>query len=89
MNGKPDILPGEFWRLVGRLVPGDVDHVMMYVGPGGRCIEAGSRGVIAFDMPDSKSTIDVPITDDQKPKIEEGKEVSYLSVMGRTKLDVR
>jgi len=53
MNGKPDILPGEFWRLVGRLIPGDVDHVVMYVGPGGRCVEAGSRGVIAFDMPDS------------------------------------
>jgi hypothetical protein len=53
-NGKPDILPGEFWRLVGRLIPGDVDHVIMYVGPGGRCIEAGSRGVIAFDMPDTK-----------------------------------
>ena len=51
-NGKPDILPGEFWRLVGRLVPGDVDHVAMYVGPGGRCVEAGSRGVITFDMPD-------------------------------------
>jgi hypothetical protein len=53
MNGKPDILPGEFWRLVGRLVPGDVDHVVMYIGPEGRCIEAGSRGVITFDMPDS------------------------------------
>src|SRR5512138_301493 len=51
MNGKPDILPGEFWRLVGRLVPGDVDHVVMYVGPGGRCVEAGSRGVITFDLP--------------------------------------
>ena len=33
MNGKPDILPGEFWRFVGRLVPGDVDHVAIYVGP--------------------------------------------------------
>jgi len=53
-NGKPDILPGEFWRLVGRLVPGDVDHVMIYVGPGGRCVEAGSRGVITFEMSDSK-----------------------------------
>lgn len=51
MNGKPDILPGEFWRLVGRLVPGDVDHVAMYIGPGGRCIEAGSRGVITFEVP--------------------------------------
>jgi hypothetical protein len=51
MNGKPDILPGEFWRLVGRLVPGDVDHVALYLGPGGRCIEAGARGVITFDVP--------------------------------------
>lgn len=51
MNGKPDILPGEFWRLVGRLVPGDVDHVAVYVGPGGRCVEAGALGVITFGLP--------------------------------------
>ncbi len=51
MNGKPDILPGEFWRLVGRLVPGDVDHVALYLGPHGRCIEAGARGVITFNVP--------------------------------------
>jgi cell wall-associated NlpC family hydrolase len=48
-NGKPDILPGEFWRLVGRLVPGDVDHVAMYLGPAGRCIESGARGVVTFE----------------------------------------
>ena len=51
MNGKSDILPGEFWRLIGRLVPGDVDHVAIYLGPNGRCIEAGGRGVITFDVP--------------------------------------
>jgi hypothetical protein len=51
MNGKPDILPGEFWRLVGRLVPGDVDHVAIYLGPDGRCAEAGARGVVTFDIP--------------------------------------
>jgi len=50
MNGKPNILPGEFWRFVGRLVPGDVDHVAIYVGPDGRCVEAGGRGVITFDV---------------------------------------
>ena len=50
MNGKPDILPGEFWRLVGRLVPGDVDHVAIYLGPDGRCIEAGAKGVVTFDV---------------------------------------
>jgi cell wall-associated NlpC family hydrolase len=51
MNGKEDILPGEFWRLLGRLVPGVVDHVAIYLGPDGRCIEAGARGVITFDVP--------------------------------------
>ena len=50
MNGKPDILPGEFWRLVGRLVPGNVDHVAIYIGPEGRCVEAGAHGVIKFTV---------------------------------------
>jgi hypothetical protein len=50
MNGKPDILPGEFWRLVGRLVPGDVDHVAMYLGPEGLCIESGAKGVVTFNV---------------------------------------
>jgi hypothetical protein len=52
MNGKPDILPGEFWRLVGRLVPGDVDHVAIYLGPKGRCIEAGALGIVTFNVRD-------------------------------------
>jgi len=51
MNGKPDILPGEFWRLIGRLVPGDVDHVAIYLGPDGRCIESGAKGVTTFNVP--------------------------------------
>ena len=51
MNGKPDILPGEFWLLVGRLVPGDVDHVSIFVGPEGLCVEAGAKGVITFNIP--------------------------------------
>lgn len=52
MNGKPDILPGEFWLLVGRLVPGDVDHVVLFLGPDGLCLEAGSRGVNPFHIHD-------------------------------------
>lgn len=51
MNGKPEVLPGEFWLLVGRLVPGDVDHVAIYLGPDGQCIESGARGVITFNVP--------------------------------------
>jgi hypothetical protein len=47
-----DIQPGQYWRLLGRLVPGVVDHVAVYVGPGGRCVEAGGRGVIAFEVPE-------------------------------------
>jgi len=50
-DGKPDILPGEFWRLIGRLLPGDVDHVVIYLGPRGRCVESGALGVITFTMP--------------------------------------
>ncbi len=41
---------GEFWRLIGKLIPGEVDHIVIYVGPAGRCVEAGARGVIQFEM---------------------------------------
>jgi len=36
--------------LIGMVVPGQIKHVIVYVGPGGRCVEAGPRGVIAFDL---------------------------------------
>jgi len=52
MNGKPNILPGEFWRFVGKLVPGDVDHIAIYIGPDGKCVEAGALGVVAFEIHD-------------------------------------
>jgi translation initiation factor 5A len=54
----------------------------------GQVLSIGATSVQLMDM-DSYATIDVPITDDLKPKLEEGKEVPYLSVMGRTKLDLR
>ncbi|NPV61491.1 MAG: translation initiation factor IF-5A [Methanotrichaceae archaeon] len=54
----------------------------------GQVLSIGETSVQLMDM-DSYATIDVPITEDQKPKLEEGKEVPYLSVMGRTKLDLR
>lgn len=47
-NYPEAIRPGEFWHWVGQIVPGEVDHIAIYVGPGGRCIEAGARGVISF-----------------------------------------
>lgn len=49
-DGNSEILPGEFWRLIGRLLPGDVDHIVIYLGPGGRCIEAAGRGVSTFEI---------------------------------------
>jgi hypothetical protein len=50
VDGEPDILPGDFWRLLGRLLPGEVGHIVVYVGPQGRCVEAGARGVVAFEV---------------------------------------
>jgi hypothetical protein len=45
------IVLGQFWRFVGMLIPGDVDHVAVYVGPRGRCVEAGSRlRVVVFHV---------------------------------------
>lgn len=50
-----DPIIGQFWRLVGKLVPGDIDHIVIYTGPGGRCVEAGAKArVIAFEVPDGK-----------------------------------
>lgn len=44
-------LKGQFWRLIGKLLPGDVDHIVVYVGPGGHCVEAGAKGrVVTFDL---------------------------------------
>lgn len=53
VDGVEGILAGEFWRLLGKLVPGAVDHIVIYVGPNGRCIEAAINGVITFDIPDN------------------------------------
>jgi len=50
-NGQPRSLAGQFWYAVGRLVPGEIDHVAVYVGPSGRLVEAGVGGVIAYVMP--------------------------------------
>lgn len=42
---------GQFWRLLGKIIPGEVDHIVIYVGPDGRCVEAGAKGkVITFEV---------------------------------------
>jgi hypothetical protein len=52
-DGELDIMPGDFWRLLGRLLPGEVGHVAVYVGPEGRCVEAAGRGVVTFEVEDN------------------------------------
>ncbi len=54
----------------------------------GQVLTIGQNSVQLMDLGDY-STIDVPITEDDRAKIEEGKEVSYLLVMGKTKMDMR
>ena len=49
VDGGGPIIPGELWRLIGKLIPGDVDHVVIYIGPEGKCVEAGAKGVISFE----------------------------------------
>jgi hypothetical protein len=49
-HGDPKNHPVNHWRLLGLLIPGEVDHVAVYVGPGGRCIESAYRGVYEFHL---------------------------------------
>ena len=37
------VFGGLFWRFFGTLIPGEVDHIAVYVGPDGRCVEAGAK----------------------------------------------
>jgi translation initiation factor 5A len=54
----------------------------------GQVLTIGESSAQLMDLGDY-STIDVPITEDDRAKLEEGKEVSYLLVMGKTKMDMR
>jgi translation initiation factor 5A len=54
----------------------------------GQVLTIGESSAQLMDLGDY-STIDVPITEDDRAKLEEGKEVSYLLVMGKTKMDIR
>jgi hypothetical protein len=50
-DGEHTSFYGALWRVFGHLVPGPVDHVAIYVGPGPHFVEAGPFGVLSFDMP--------------------------------------
>jgi hypothetical protein len=50
-TGGAPLLRGFFYRVFGMLIPGPVDHIAVYIGPGGRCVEAGAKlRVITFDV---------------------------------------
>jgi hypothetical protein len=50
-DGTPGSLFGGLWGLLGRILPGDLDHVALYVGPGVRFIESAAKGVVVCEMP--------------------------------------
>ena len=49
-RSNPQNHPVNHWRLLGLLIPGEVDHVAVYVGPQGRCVESAYRGVYEFHL---------------------------------------
>ncbi len=49
--GEDEMITGHFWWFIGRLLPGAVDHIAVYVGPEGRCVESAARGVTVFTIP--------------------------------------
>jgi len=53
-NGAKNSLLGQFWQWVGGFIPGEVDHMAIYIGPDGRCIEAAVKGVISFEILDNQ-----------------------------------
>jgi hypothetical protein len=51
---EESVFGGLVWQFFGTLVPGEVDHIAVYVGPGGRCVEAGAKYcVTTFDIKDN------------------------------------
>ncbi len=50
-DGSDGSLYGRVWKAIGALVPGEIDHCALYVGPGGRFVEADIHGVTALEMP--------------------------------------
>jgi len=53
-DGEDNPAPGDYWRILGLLIPGEVDHVAVYIGPEGRCVEASVKGVITFDLKEGR-----------------------------------
>ena len=48
--GGDGFITGRIWTLIGKIIPGEVDHIAVYVGPEGRCVESGPKGIITFEI---------------------------------------
>ena len=48
--GEEDDIQGQLWRFLGTLLPSPIDHITVYLGRGGRFIEAGPGDVVAFQV---------------------------------------
>ena len=51
---QESVFAGLFYQFFGMIIPGEVDHIAVYVGPGGRCVEAGAKYcVTTFNINDN------------------------------------
>ncbi|MEP7098821.1 MAG: hypothetical protein ABI748_14265 [Dokdonella sp.] len=50
-NGADGSIYGRIWEGIGKLIPGEIDHCVIYLGPGGRFVEANVYGVTVLEMP--------------------------------------
>jgi hypothetical protein len=50
-DGNQHALFSIAYKALGVIIPGPIDHVAIYVGPGPRFIEAGPFGVLDFELP--------------------------------------
>lgn len=49
-DGEPGSVFGAIWKMLGHILPGDLDHAALYVGPGIRFIESAAKGVVLVHM---------------------------------------
>ena len=75
VDGTDEPITGQFWRLVGKIIPGDVDHIVVYVGPDGHCVEAGPKGVITFDV--TNNTWDAKVMFETRGMLDELYGIAY------------
>jgi hypothetical protein len=50
-DGNQHALFSKAYEVLGLIIPGPIDHIAIYVGPGPRFIEAGPFGVIDYELP--------------------------------------